>query len=46
MDLTKVRDFSAEKQREILAFLKKQPGVSVRQLSRITGLAVSRVFRA
>lgn len=46
LDLARIRDVSPARQREVLRSLKKEPGISVRQLSRLTGLSVSRVFRA
>jgi putative transposase len=46
IDLASLRNQQLSTQREVLQFLKKLDGPSLRQLSRLTGFTVNKIFRA
>lgn len=41
-----IQNLPKDKQSEIIIYLKKQDGISLRQIARIAGLTVNRIYKA
>ncbi len=45
IDLSKLQNMEQEIQDEIIKYLKKDRGISLRQLSRLTGFTIHRIYK-